>query len=158
MYIYILILCYVTHLIFGRSRMKSQTSLCNCSLIPFVNECQRNAAIATHSRRLMIELMQAWKRTGNDTRVSAVDWAKWERANQPVPGQWSHAPGSSAVSTTQPGSGSQEHSHGLTAWEWSPVSRSAQTQDCCHSRLSFSFKTTQHFLSSLLSQHSSCSP
>ena len=75
--------------------MKSQTSLCKCSLIPFVNECQRNAAIATHSRRLMIELMQAWKRTGNDTRVSAVDWAKWERANQPVPGQWSHAPGTS---------------------------------------------------------------
>ena len=68
----------------------------NVHFIAFVNECQRNAAIAvTHSRRLMIELMQAWKRTGNDTRVSAVDWAKWERANQPVPGQWSHAPGSS---------------------------------------------------------------
>ena len=51
-----------------------------------VNECCRCCYCCYYSHySLTIELIQAWKRTGNDIRA----WPEWEGAG---PGQWYHSP------------------------------------------------------------------
>ena len=75
--------------------MKSRNSNVHFSFtVRNVNECYlilQLLLLVTPAAWRLNWCKHGWKRTGNNTRVST----EWERAKQPVPGQWSHAPGPS---------------------------------------------------------------
>ena len=86
-----------------------------------VNECCYCCYYSRYS--FTIELIQAWKRTGNDIRA----WTEWEGAHQPGPGHWSHAP------SVQLSAGYQTLTVSLHGNDLRPPGiKSAQTQDCCY--------------------------